>query len=62
MKWLIDNWDIISVLVCFFMYSGTCAVRWYKGDLPMALTFVAYAVANLGFIWHFWNSRCCGGH
>lgn len=52
---MIKHWDIISVTVCLLMYSGTAVLRFYKGDNPMALTFGAYALANLGFIWHFWK-------
>lgn len=55
MTWLLRNWDVFSVAICFLMYAGTALLRWYKGDQPMALTFAAYAFANLGFIWQFWR-------
>ena len=53
MTWIIKHWDAISVTVCLLMYALTAAIRWSKGDMPMALVFGAYAVANVGFIWHF---------
>lgn len=54
-NWTLQHWDVISVVVCFLMYAGTCVLRWWKGDYPMSLTFGAYALANIGFIWHFAN-------
>ena len=34
-----------------FVFEG------HKMDGPMALTFAAYALANVGFIWHFLRAR-----
>jgi membrane protein YdbS with pleckstrin-like domain len=57
MSFIARHWDTISVAVCLLMYAGTAAVRWRKMDGPMALTFAAYALANVGFIWHFLRAK-----
>lgn len=53
MSWITRNWDTVSVAVCLVMYATTALLRFRKGDMAMALTFAAYALANVGFIWHF---------
>jgi len=57
MSFIERHWDTISVSICLLMYAGTAAIRWRKMDGPMALTFAAYALANVGFIWHFLRAR-----
>lgn len=44
-------WGILGVLVPAACYLITVGYYIHIGNFPMALVFLAYAIANVGFIW-----------
>lgn len=45
------NIETITVGICMVLYFITGATFAAKGNLPWALVWFAYAVANVGLIW-----------
>ena len=43
----------IIISIATAIYTGQAAVFTFQGNLPGALVFFGYAVANLGLIWGF---------
>lgn len=47
--------NFLLVLIPTLCYAGTVASEWAKGDKQTALIFLGYTLANVGFLWRFWN-------
>ncbi len=43
----------VLIWIVTAIYAGQAAVFTFQGNLPGALVFFGYAVANLGLIWGF---------
>lgn len=47
--WLIDGWRPLAI--AGVLYVCQAAVYWRKQDYGLALAFIGYALANVGFIY-----------
>jgi len=47
------NWSFVLVLIPTLCYLGTAASELAKGNAQIALVFLGYSLANLGFLWQF---------
>lgn len=45
------NWGLFFLVVPMVCYVAQAAWYWAHGDQPHAVTFLAYAAANAGFVW-----------
>ena len=48
---------ITTLLIVFGLYLVTALDFYRKHDVGMALAFVAYALANVGFMISLWNKK-----
>lgn len=44
-------WGLLGILIPTVCYLITVGYYIHIGNLPMALVFFSYSVANVGFIW-----------
>lgn len=42
-----SNWLVIAVTLA---YVGVCVEQFFKGNMPVALMFAGYSIANLGIL------------
>ncbi len=49
MRWLLDS--PLPLAIVGLLYVAMSAAYWRAGDRGMSLAFIAYALANGGFIW-----------
>lgn len=50
------NWSFLGVLIPTLCYLLTAAAQARLGQWNMAVVFLGYALANLGFLIAFWSS------
>lgn len=47
----------LGLLLATILYVGTAVGFGWRTDWPMALVYVGYVIANVGFIWYAWITQ-----